>query len=230
MTRQDLLVYLRDWIDDNEQTSSLAASFPAGTCVMLTPGNRSPFEDGFGDENQPYQKGENRYKAKNARMDSLDELYLVAGVDDAFMAAFGDALTVYLPVEAKRNVNELEPERLLELAKLMADPPGQPALYDLEFPKRLQALVAQQTVGGMLAITPADLGRLVEQAGVTVNMASLAPTSPGNPFTDRSSVFRVRAQGKAGMVTKTLDAVVRFDKGQASQDPAPGRLVHWQEE
>jgi len=229
VSRHELLVHLRDWVDDDEQGSALNASFPPGTCVMITP--QSPFEPGFTDENFPYDRGEDRYRAKNARMDSLAELHLVAGVTDAFMAAFGDAITVYLPREAKRNVNETDRARLLELAKIMAGPPSQPALYDPAFAERLQRLVLERTLGGILSITPADLGQLVEAAGVRVNPNMVKDGSNQNIFTDRSSVFRIRATGRAGDVTKTLEAMVRYDKATPGQvEKIPGRLVHWREE
>jgi general secretion pathway protein K len=235
VSRQELLVHLRDWVDTDEEGSALAATFPPGACVMLTPQN--PFERGYQDENYPYDRGPDRYRAKNARMDSLAELHLVAGIGDAFMAAFGDAITVYLPRDAKRNVNETDPARLLDLAKIVADPPSQPALYDPEFATRLHTFVMERTFGGMLSMSPADFGQLVQAAGVTVNASQLAEGSTQNPFTDRSSVFRVRSLGRAGDVTKTLDVVVQFPTtggaagaAQAALVTTPGKLAHWREE
>lgn len=229
VSRQDLVVYLRDWVDVDERGSVLAATFPGGACLMLTPTN--PFEVGFQDENFPYDRGEDRYRAKNARMDSLGELHLIAGVTEAFMAAFGDAITVYLPRDAKRNVNETDKLRLLDLARIVSDPPTQPLLYDPEFADRLQKVILEKTFGGMLSISPYDFGQIVAALGVKVAMSQLSETSPQNPFTDRSSVFRVRSQGRAGDVTKTLDAVLRFDKPTPGQvATTPGRLVHWREE
>ena len=104
VSRQDLLMHLHDWTDENEETSALVASFPGPACMMEVA--RTPFEAGFGDEDFPYDRGEDRYRAKNARFDSLDELHLVAGVSDAFMAAFGERLTVYLRRDAKRTIGE----------------------------------------------------------------------------------------------------------------------------
>jgi general secretion pathway protein K len=226
-SRQDLIVYLRDWIDQDEQGSAIAASFPPGDCTMFTAPN--PFEQGFGDENQPYDRGEDRYRAKNARMDSLDELYLVAGVGDAFMAAFGDSLTVYLEPNAKRNVNETDKDRLVELAMRIADPPAQPALFDPKFGPMLQEAVLTRTFGGMFAMSPADFGDIVGTLGVVVNRNLLLPTNQNSPFTDRSTVFGIRSQASAGAVSKTLDVVVRLEKTQPPA-PTPGRLIHWREE
>jgi general secretion pathway protein K len=213
-SRQDVIVYLKDWVDPDEVGSALAASFPT-TCVMITAGN--PFEQGFTDENFPYQRGEDRYRAKNARMDSLAELYMVAGVTDAFMAAFGDDLTVYLPRDAKRNVNTTDRARLLDLARIVADPPGQPVLYDAEFPDRLQKVVMERTFGGIFSLTPQDFGQIVGALGVKVNPNTFSETNPQNPFTDRSTVFQIRVAGRSGDVTKVLEAVVKFDKVQSGQ-------------
>jgi general secretion pathway protein K len=228
-SRQDLLVHLRDWVDEDEVSSALVAGFPGGSCAMITPPN--PFERGFGDENHPYDRGEDRYRAKNARMDSLAELHLVAGVSDLFMAAFGDALTVYLPRDAKWNVNETDPALLLVRAMIAADPPIQPAFLDPELPARLHGLVLERTFGGILSLSSSDFGQLVQLAGVTVNMSPLAENSPQNPFTDRSFVFRIRAVGQAGDVRKKLEAVVRFEQTtQGQPGSTSGRLVHWREE
>jgi general secretion pathway protein K len=251
-SRQELIINLRDWVDEDPLGSALAGSFPT-TCVMLTPLN--PFEQGFTDENFPYDRGEDRYRAKNARMDSLGELYLVAGVTDAFMAAFGDEITVYLPRDERRNVNTTDRAGLLELARIVADPPGQPVLDDPEFPDRLQKVVMERTFGGVFSITPQDLGQILLALGVKLNMNDLSETSPKNPFTDRSRVFQIRAIGRSGDVTKSLEAVVRFDSPQPGQvatrpgqpgQPAAtpgqalavpgqgatalGQLVHWRED
>jgi general secretion pathway protein K len=211
VTRQDWIVHLRDWADLDQVSSALVASFPGAPCLMI-PGP-SPFEPGFGDEDLPYDRGEDRYKAKNARLDSVEELHLVAGVSDLFMAAFGDRLTVYLAREAPRNVNTLEPQELLELAWLVADPPGQPGLLDAELPKKLQAAVADATMGGFLTISPLQFAAIVEAFGVKVNTLALS-TNSKQFLTDRSFVFRVRSAGSVGAVKKTIDAVLTFDPEQ----------------
>jgi general secretion pathway protein K len=225
-SRADLLIHLHDWVDIDETTSALAASFAPNGCFIALPQN--PFENGFGDENFPYDRGEDRYRAKNARMDSLDELYLVAGVGDAFMAAFGDAITVYLPRDEKQDVNTTDPQALLRFARRMADRPDDPALLDATFLERLVKLVVDRTMSGMLAISPTDLADLVENAGVKVNRNVL--TGGQAPFTGTSSIFRLRSSGRAGDVTKTLDVVVRVEKMQQAVVPIPGKILHWREE
>ena len=211
-SRQDLIVHLRDWVDDDKVSSSLVASFP-GTACLMEPAER-PFEPGFGDENFPYDKGEDRYRAKNARLDSVEELYLVAGVSDAFMAAFEDRLTVYLPIEAPRNINTTDRRDLVENARFLADPPGQPVLLDPEFGAKLQQAISDQTLGGLMTISPLQFAATVEALGVRIDAARVSPTSGKLFLTDRSYVFRIRATGTAGAIAKRIDAVVSFDPTQ----------------
>ncbi|HEX9052827.1 MAG TPA: hypothetical protein VF841_20030 [Anaeromyxobacter sp.] len=225
-SRADLLIDLRDWVDEDAVSSALSASFVPNSCQILVP--QKPFESGFGDENRPYDRGDDRYRAKNARMDSLDELYLVAGVGDAFMAAFGDQLTVYLARDEQQNVNTTDPEQLRRLAQAMAEqPPDQPKLDDPLTLALLQKAVVLKTFGGILTMSPAELAQMVQAVGITVDQAKV--TGPSSPFTDSSKVFRLRSAGRVGDVNKTLDVIVRMDKAQGVV-VTPGKILHWREE
>jgi general secretion pathway protein K len=229
-SRQDLLVRLRDWVNEGDQSSGLKASGTSSPCGLVI--GQPPFETSFGDKNQPYDRGEDRYRAKNARMDSLDELYLVAGVGDAFMAAFRDSLTVYLPQDAKRNVNESDRAKQVELARVIADPPLQPALLDPLFAERLSKAISEKTLGGIFAITPEAFGQAVQLAGVHINAALLS--GQNSPFTDRSTTYRIRATGAAGAVESKIEAVVRLGQttpGAVGQTTPPlPTIIHWRED
>jgi general secretion pathway protein K len=226
VTRPDLLVYLRDWVDPDAASSALGPRFAPIGCALATP--QSPFEPGFGDENFPYDRGEERYRAKNAKMDSLDELLLVAGIGDAFMAAFGDAITVYLPRDAKQGTNTTDPRQLLLLAQIMADPQDNQKLADPAFQELFVRLYRERTFNFTFALGAAEIGQLVMAAGVPVN-ASLLGQGASSPFADKSETFRLRSTGRAGDVTKTLDVVLRATKILPTV-PTPGRIVHWREE
>ncbi len=226
VSRADLLLNLRDWVDDDVVSSALNASFsPNGCQILPTP---KPFESGFGDENRPYDQGEDRYRAKNARMDSLDELYLVSGIGDAFMAAFGDQLTVYLARDEQQNVNTLDPQELRRNAQRLADPPDQAALIDPLVIMELHKAVFQRTFGGYLTMSPADFAQIAQGVGIKINQGVLTPPDK-SPFTDRSKVFRLRSAGRAGDVRKTLDVIVRMDKASGVV-VTPGKILHWREE
>ena len=239
-SRTDLLVNLKDWVDEDATGSVLTASFPGGNCAFVVPPN--PFENGFSDENYPYDRGPDRYKTKNARMDSLAELYLVAGIGDAFMAAFQDQLTVYLPNAAALNVNSDDPRQQLLIASAMADQSAaaQASLLDPRFREAFHKALLAVRMGGLLAITPAQFQQLLSGLGVKIR-SDQNLSSPKSPFTDRSVVFRIRARGASGDVTHETEAVVSFDPrlAVATDQAAPaattsstpfGRLIHWREE
>jgi general secretion pathway protein K len=220
-TRTDLAIHLRDWTDQGSVGSALSAN----------PNN--PFEDGFGDENQPYYRYEPSYEAKNARLDSLDELFLVAGIDDAFMDAFGERLTVYPHPDGRINVNTLDPEELLRNARVMAENPLQVRFSDPLFGQDLQRAVSLARQGGLLTLTPLQFAQILMDFGVQVDSVyTQQATAQNGAFTDRSLVYRIRATGAAGAAERRVDAVITFDTRQAGQEPLPsgGRLLHWREE
>jgi general secretion pathway protein K len=219
--RNELAANFKDWVDDDQQQSALTG-LPS-----------KPFENGFGDENYIYDRGPDRYKAKNARFDSLEELLMVAGFSDLHMAAFGERLTVYPSKSAKMNVNTDDPVELFWKARAMADPPIQPVFSDPTFPDRLLAAVKLVRVGGLLSMTGQQFAAVLGSLGVGVNTIYNDPKNidQRGAFTDRSFVFRIRGQGSAGTVVKNIEAVVTFEQSQAREDATDlGRPLHWREE
>ena len=222
VSRRDLLAALKDWVDEDDQVS------------VFTGNPLQPFEQGSGDENALYQRASDRYQAKNAWFDSLGELYMVAGVSDAFMAAFGDRLTVFTDVNAPINVNAASRAELLLNALVMSDPPGvpQPVLADPGFGDKLEKALTLLRPLPFMSITPQQFAAVLQTLGVRVNpFYTQATTDPGKvAFGNTSSTFRIRATGSAGDVKKDIEAVVLFDRraGPLAQDL--GRLVHWHEE
>lgn len=220
VTRNDLAIYLHDWVDPNNVTSGLTGD-PA-----------RPFEDAFGDENYAYDRGPDRYRAKNARFDSLDELYLVAGVTDAFMAAFGDQLTVYTDKNAPLGISS-ELKWMIVVARVMAgDAQGQAAFSDATFAERLQKAASDASWGGVRALQAAEFADIIKRLGVIVDATKVQQgTDRKAAFGPSPGVYRVRAQGTAGDVTKVVDAVVTMDPSQIGTPPSQiGRLLHWRED
>jgi len=222
VSRRDLFGALKDW-EDQDETSSTYTGNPA-----------KPFESGFGDENPLYDRLPDRYHAKNAPYDSLDELYMVAGVSDAFMAAFGDRLTVYPDLGAPINVNTDDPQQIMVNALLMSDPPGmpQPALADPAFMQKLQAALVLAKPFPFMSMTPQQFAGVLQALGVKVQPLYLQAlnTDQRSPFGDRSATFRIRAVGVAGGVRKSIEAVVTFDRRAEGLAQDLGRLLHWREE
>jgi general secretion pathway protein K len=218
-TRVDLIVALKDWVDIDETTSAIGNS------------PTRPFEQAFGDENLNYSRLDPPYKAKNARFDSLDELYMVSGVTDAFMAAFGDRLTIYPNVNQAISLNLRDPKQILtDLDALVDKTVDQPALRDPQFLPRLLKALALMDPTGLMPPKLKDYVGVLQQLGVKVTPSALQGN--GSAFTDQPpNTFRIRATGKAGEVEKNLDAVVTFDQRSAgSMQYDLGRLIHWREE
>jgi len=239
-SRADLVTNLRDWTDDLATVDSLVAAFPGGNCSFVV--DQNPFQKGFSDENVHYDRGTDRYRTKNARFDSLEELHLVAGITDPFMAAFGDQLTVYMPQNPKINVNSTDPRRQVQNAQTVADVATRPKLSDPTIQAAWLKLLNVETAGGLLNISPQTWVQRLESLGVKVRSEFLSSTSP---LTDKSPVFRIRARGVAGDVTHEIDAVVTYNQddlpaedrmpsqgiGSANPNkPRMGALIHWRED
>ncbi|MCA9660282.1 MAG: general secretion pathway protein GspK, partial [Myxococcales bacterium] len=77
-TREQVLAAIVDYIDEDVQRFDM---------VKLASGSAQ--------ENYRYTQLYDPYEPRNARLDTIDELNLVEGVDDDLMLAFGDSLTVY---------------------------------------------------------------------------------------------------------------------------------------
>jgi len=213
VTPQDVVIAMRDWIDEDETQSAL----------NLT-GQGDPFVKGFSDENSLYDRYVPRYRAKNAAMDTLDELYMVNGVSDRFMAAFKDRLTVYTDINSKLNINTDDP-LLLRLAILsMVDPTKMPTqLADPYFMEDLiRRIRAARLMPGM-GMSVSDFGALLQLAGVPVNASITANVQGNRLVSDKTSTFSIKSVGEAGTVQKTIEAVIRMD------DQGLGRLVYWRE-
>jgi len=220
VSRRELFANIRDWVDDNETGST------------YTGNPYQPFESNYGDENALYDRLPERYKAKNAAFDSLDELYLVAGVSDAFMAAFGDRLTVYPAKSATINVNTDDPRELLLNAVVMGGGVVQPVMADPAFVDKLRQALALARPFPFLAITPMQFAQVLQGLGVRVaqQYASAANTGVTSAFGQRSTTFRIRATGQVGDVKRTVDEVVIFDRRALGLEQDLGRLIHWHEE
>ncbi len=220
--RKDVAIDLKDWVDEDEVTSGLSNN------LLM------PFEAAFGDENYIYDRGPDRYRAKNARFDSLDELFLVGGVSDAFFAAFGDRLTVYPDVNAPVNVNTTDPTETMINVLAMAQPPGllQPAMLDPDFPKKLELALRQVRPVPFLSLSVQQFAQVLTALGVSVQPVYLQAvnTDARGAFGSRSSTFHVRATGTAGSVSRTLDVVVTFDSRAGPLAGDLGRVLHWREE
>jgi general secretion pathway protein K len=210
----DVVIAMRDWIDEDETQSALNLS-----------GVGEPFARGFSDENSLYDRYQPRYKAKNARFDTLNELFLVHGVNDRFMAAFRDRLTVYPDVNSRLNINTDDPMLLYMAILSVADPARpDPRLKDPLFIESLIQRIRGARMLSLFGMSVTDFVGLVQAAGVPVNVTITNNVQNNRAVGDKSSTFNIKSVGEAGSVQKTISAVVRMD------DQNLGRLLYWREE
>jgi general secretion pathway protein K len=213
VTPTELITALRDWIDEDE----------TGTALNFS-GQGDPFAKGFSDENGNYAKYDPAYRAKNARFDSLDELFMVHGVNDRFMAAFRDKLTVYPDVNSRLNINTDDPVLLEVAIRSVADPMRpDPRFADPIFMDTLIKKIRAARIFALFGMSAADFINLIAAAGVPVNPAIQQNVQGNRAVGDKSLTYRVRVTGQAGDVSRTITAVIRLDDGL-------GRLMYWREE
>ncbi|MBJ6763162.1 general secretion pathway protein GspK [Myxococcaceae bacterium JPH2] len=212
-TPQEVLLAMKDWADDDTSQSNLNLKDPT-----------NPLVNGFADEGSPYSRYEPRYEPKNARFDSLDELYRVHGVNDAFMAAFRDRLTVYPDPNSKPNINTDDPV-MLGLAIMSAADPSRPdpRLTDPVFLNELISRIRAARMFSFFGMSVQDFLAVMEAAGVATNPSIKSNVANNRYLGDKSTTFTIKSVGEAGSVQKTLTAVIRLDDGL-------GKLLYWREE
>ncbi|MFP2927620.1 general secretion pathway protein GspK [Pyxidicoccus sp. 3LG] len=210
---KEVLLALKDWADDDETGSDFN---PMDTV--------NPLRSGFSDEGANYSRYDPTYEPKNARFDSLDELYRVHGVNDQFMAAFRDRLTVYPDINRRPNINTDDPVMMGLAIMSVADPVRpDPRLQDPVFLNELIERVRAARMFSFFGMSVQDFVAVIESAGVPIN-AQVKSNVAGNRFVgDKSQTFTIKSVGEAGSVQKTLTAVVRLDD-------TLGRLLYWREE
>jgi general secretion pathway protein K len=214
VTPQELLINFADWTDEDQVQETLDFTKVA-----------TPFVDGFSDENYGYSRYEPRYEAKNAYFDSLDELYMVHGVNDQMMAALRDRVSVYLPLNAVANINTDDPLLLFRAILASVDLNKlDPRLNDPLFVVQLiQQIRAARSFAFLGLDVPTFLAILNNQGLVTRADAK-------SKLTTKTTTYSIHASGTAGAITKKLTAVIRMDGQGAAAGGNMGRLVYWREE
>ena len=213
--RDDVLIALRDWIDIDETGSAIDPTLPP-----------DPFVNGFSDENSAYDRYEPRYKAKNDKFDSLEELYMVRGVNDRFMAAFGDRLTVWPDINSKLNINTNDPQQMLTNILIAAANPNDPALRDPRLLATILREIQIQKMFSFLGLSANQFVSILLQNGIRLRPEIVPGAGGGNPanlFGSTSDTFRITATGRVGRIEKQITAVVRYDDGM-------GKLLYWKED
>ncbi len=222
VSRNDTIVAIKDFIDPDQQQSQLDPTVLEAPTALA----QNLFITGTGDENAPYLRYDPPYKAKNAKLDTLGELHMVYGVNDAFMQAFGDRLTVYPDVNGTLDINTDDPKQLLTDIRTAAANPLDPLLED---PMRLKLIMQQIELVKrfpFIGISVPTFVAILEGNGIVVKPEIKLNSAQNVYLGDKSTTFRIVATGSvksgARTIKRTLTAVVRYDSGL-------GQLLYWHE-
>jgi hypothetical protein len=204
-------------------------------------------------EDYRYNAGKDPYEIKNQYYDTLEELRLVKGIDDDFMAAFGDSLTVY--GDCKVNVNLADAPMIAALIVQNASVPNDPALtwenlslltrYVLQirgtlngFPDAKAFIQAVETPTAAVAVAfawdPASAqqqgGNLPPVLGVKLNPTTL---NESMVVGGARRIWQLTATAKVGRIQKKIKAVwdMKLISMQSSKhNLGPGGYLYWREE
>ena len=174
----DLLDALADWVDENDEPRPGGAETPYYTALKPA------------------------YAAKNARLETLEELRLVKGFTSAAFAKLQPFITVYAdsPTAAPININTAPKELLAVLDERMTD--------DLA----TRIIEYRKTTPFKL---PADLAKVPGMESISTGLMTRIGTD--------GSMYRLRADATVNGTTRTIETVVRLNKGGKSA------TLYWRE-
>jgi general secretion pathway protein K len=219
VTPTELLIHINDWADEDQVGAALDLS---GVTARLIAG--------FSDENHGYSRYETRYQAKNAEFDSLDELFMVHGMNDRRMDAFRERFTVYLNKNEGMNVNTADTLSLVSIIFSVADLRDASTRAALQNPVSISQVlqtIQQAKMISALGFSTKDFANLLQLQGIKVRPEVLSG-GPSSGITDKNTVFTLKATGEAGSIKKNVTAVVNMK--DRSANGGMGRLMYWREE
>lgn len=231
-TRLDTISSIVDWWDMDTQRTS----FDPGANQVTTGGS----------EDDPYSRYADRYHAKNAPFDSLEELRLVRGVTDDFWATFVDPepedmsrrmITVY----GSGGVNPNEADPIVIINRLCSFIPENAFCTSGGEMERLKFIGLVRTARSLLPVplfgTPSDFldfmkgqGRLrTTLQSLSVLLGDIIPAPLTIPpaketeilgaFITAARILSVESTGLVGRTRVRLRAVVNFDPAWRGPPP-----------
>lgn len=186
LSGKEMAYRIKDWIDENSTAEEAS---------------------GYNDENEPYTKRDPKMFAKNAQMDSLEELRLIEGWDEEVHAVFSPYLTIfpyqYATTDKNFKMNINTTSRAL-LQCLFPESKGE----CLE--KSAVALAKRNTDSSSLGAPGQKVADILKdtlcyqgEAGKDQEAQNRA-----NWFSQSSMVYRIETRGNVGNSEKKLLAVI----------------------
>jgi type II secretory pathway component PulK len=183
--RWDIIANLKDWVDPDAMGSGRSG----------------------GQEDSLYNNLEHPYLAKNAPLDTFQEIRLVDGWQDDVMERFGTQLTIH--GLGKVNINTASDEVMLALIKAYV----LPAPPDTECERLLQQIREYMWFASFK--DGRDFSKWLTNQGLTVS------DQLADQIGDSSKTFRVVSTGMVGDTTVTTTAIIDYNQSSA------GKVSYW---
>jgi len=234
-SRLDLVSALIDWWDiDTDRTS-----FDPGAGTVANAGS----------EDDTYQRLDDPYRARNAPLDSIEELRLIRGVGDDFWATFiepnpDDPRTRTVTIYGSGAVNPNEAPAQVLLTRACSVIGAQPLCVDAA--QRLTFITLLDTIRAMVPIPffthPRQFTEFIEGAGGPQDLFALASALAGNamfmPVTltpeqrneidsvmvTAARILTIQATGRAGRATVRIRTVMNFHDRWVPPPPNAGTM------
>lgn len=183
--RWDIIANLKDWVDSDAMGSGRSG----------------------GQEDSLYNNRESAYLAKNAPLDTFDEVRLVEGWQDSVMERFGQQLTIH--GMGKVNINTASDEVMIALLKAYV----LPAPPDSECVRLLEQIREYMWFASFK--DGKDFAKWLTNQGLTVS-EELA-----GQIGDSSKTFQVVSTGLVGDTSVTTTAIIDYNNSTA------GKVTYW---
>jgi type II secretory pathway component PulK len=166
-------------------------------------------ESGYPDKNTPYEKMTPPYKAKGLPFDTIDELKMVDGWNDALHKVFADYLTVYpFPIDnnfqPKININTMDVGALACLLPSARESRCQGTFFVAMHQLKQNKKAAASTNGNI-----ADFLQKTACLGESNTDSEGSKLNPVEWFDTKTPVLRIEVFGDTGSQRQTLSIVIR---------------------
>jgi len=190
---EPIIYRIKDWVDDNIRAES---------------------KSGYGSEDDPYGKNDQRYAAKNAPFDSLEELMLVDGWNEELHAIFSPYLTVF-PVQTSSSEKPQLNINTLPKALLGCLFPGAKLECNKKYHEKFIELKEEP---GALATSPKEIKGILKDIFCN-NPKDEKAKNYQNVFATRSNTFRIKATAEVGDQVRSIEAII------SRQIPNPSKKI-----
>jgi len=183
--RWDIVANLKDWVDPDAMGSGRSG----------------------GQEDSLYNNLDSPYLAKNAPLDTFEEVRLVEGWQDDVMEKFGQQLTIH--GVGKVNINTASDEVMIALIKAYVVP----APPDSECVRLLEQIREYMWFASFK--DGRDFSKWLTNQGLTVS------DKLANQLGDSSKTFKVVSTGLVGNTSVTTTAIIDYNESAA------GKVTYW---